>query len=1230
MDSLTVFIRRPILATMIILSMVVLGAFSYTQLGVDSMPKVDFPLVYVVTQLPGASPEEIETEVTKPIEDAVAVIGGIRMISSQSQNGVSSVNILFQLEINSDIAVQQVRDKVTAIINQFPDGTFQPVIDKADPNSSPILILAVHGKRDAKEITEITKNQIKDTIESVDGVGQVNMIGARYRIVDVVCYADKLTKFGLSMTSVQKSIVSQNTEVPGGRVTSKNEESILRTYGRLSNVESFSDIIVKDKQGTPIKLKDVGYAIDTTKEPRTMARLNGEAALVLQVIKTTDANTVEVIKDVKTRISTIQKALPSDVSLEIVKDSSIAIEESVNDILVHLYLGGGLACLMVFMFMGSLRSTFIAAIAIPASVVSSFTVMLALQYTLNQVTLLALALVVGIVIDDAIVVLENVWRLIEEEEMKPFEAAIEGTKEIGPAVLATTLSLIVLFVPVAFMPGIVGRYFQSYGITMAVSIFISMVVSFVLTPMLCSKLLKKPKPKKGEERRVKIVEFTDVHGVVHQKKEAEVSAITKMIQDSYEFILKIALKIRFIIVILCVACFWWGGKLSKEIGQEFITNQDGGEYNIVLKLPNGWSMDRSANALIPIEDWLRKQKGVKFVLTQIGTQTSGATDDEASDITVCNIYVRMVDYDERKPFTQFDAMRQTRRMLDHYQYFRPSVQMASSSSGGSGGPDFSYSLMGDDLEVLKKSSDNLQARMRKIKGYVEIDTDVNFNAPEVHITVDRPKAYAVGVDMNQLSNELMLLVGGAKISNYQEGKWLYDVRIRLDQKDRDNIDKVRRLYIPTKTGNLCYLSGVADISPGLGPSQINHVNRARSITLQANLEGYPQVQAMNDAVQFVKDLNLPPGYSIYFQGNSQYVSETAAAFAQAFVLAIIFMYMVLASQFENLLDPLIILLTLPLSIPFAILSLKECNMTLNMFSALGLFLLFGIVKKNGILQVDHTNNLRKMGYTDREAILKANRERVRPILMTTLTLVVGMLPVALSGPTGATRAPMAVVVVGGQSLCLILTLLLVPVLLSYVYDLERFREWKIWKLLGIKLKPHKEGEEEGESEEQAEVVPDETKKDQAAKEADVKKAPAEVPAEKPAKADKAEKKESKPETKPEPKAEKPVEPEQPKKAHDTVSLEEKKPEPKKTDAGTVPEQPVKDAVKPEKHKLFDKYRIGQAGKPGEAKKDENKPAGNKAAGKEEAKGKPEAPAPDVKNGGKPSATDDKNGKEGRN
>jgi HAE1 family hydrophobic/amphiphilic exporter-1 len=1031
MDLLTTFIRRPVLATMIILFIVVMGIFSYFQLGIDSMPKVDFPLVLVSTTLPGAGPEEIETELTKPVEDAVAVVGGIDHINSTSMEGISTVIVMFQLGKNPDVAAQEVRDKVNGILNKFPEGTKTPIVMKYDSQAIPIMVLAVHGKRSAKELTELCRQKIKDDIGSVDGVGQVNMLGARYREIQVMVYADRLTKFALTIDEVKQAIKGQNFEIPGGRVTSEHNEYTLRTFGRLKNVDSFNDIIVKNVNGMQVKIRDIGYVVDGTKEPRTLSRLNGEATLTLQVVKNSDANIAEVCTRVHGKIKEMAAYLPEDVRLEVVKDSSRPIKKQVDAIMEHLVLGGGLACLMVLLFMGSLQSTFIAALAIPSSIIATFSVMKAMNFTLNQVTLLALALVVGIVIDDAIVVLENIWRLIEEEGKSPFEAAVEGTKEIGPAVIATTLSLIVLFIPVALMPGIVGRYFQSYGITMAVAIFFSMMVSFILTPMACSRLLKPPPVKTGARK--------------------EPGLLTRILQDGYEKILVWALKFRFLVILLSLACVWLGIVLYGKVGKEFIAQEDTGDYNISIKLPKGWPVSRSSEELKPLESELQKMPHVRYLLTTIGTQAAGEADDESSNISQCAIYVRLSDFAERKPYTQFMAMREARRILKKYRLFRTSVQLAS-ESGGSGGSDFSFSIQGDDLDVLYDASQKVLKKLAAIPGYVDLDTNLEMVSPEVQIKVDRSRAADLDVNISELSNALKIMVGGEKISNYQDGKWLYDVRLRLVPEDRDNPSKVASLFVPTRTGKLTYLSGTADIRTGYGPSTIFHFNRQRMVTINANLEDYSQVTAMNDARDIVAGLNLPSDYNIAYQGSAMWIGQTFLAFALAFLLATIFMYMVLAAQFENLIDPIIILTTLPLSIPFALFSLIVFKMTLNIFSALGLFLLFGIVKKNAILQIDHTNNLRKTGMSDREAILRANRERLRPILMTTLTLVVGMLPVAMAGPEGATQSPMAIVVVGGQSLCLVLTLLLIPVALSYLYDLEKFKEWKIWNVLWRKRK----------------------------------------------------------------------------------------------------------------------------------------------------------------------------------
>lgn len=1025
---------------MINLSLVVLGIFSYFQLGVDLDPKIDFPFVVISTTLPGAQTEQVESQITKPIEDAVAVLSGVYIITSTSSESSSTVVIQFVLEKNPDVAAQDVRDKIALIRNQFPVGTQDPVVQKYDPSSMPVVVLAVYGERDPKEISEFTRRNIKDFISSVDGVGQVNMVGTQYREIQVNLKADKMDAYNLSVNQVTKALQDQNADIPGGKVTSKYNEYTLRTSGRLKTIDAFNDIVVSSVKGTPIKIKDIGFVVDGTKELKTISRFSGKPTLTLQIVKNSDANLVDVVDKVKARVKELEKMLPPDIHVMVVEDTSVYIKESVHDIMEHLVIGGGLASLMVLIFMGSLRSTFIAAIAIPASIIATFTIMKMMNFTLNYMTLLALALVVGLVIDDAIVVLENIWRLMEEEGYSAYEASIKGIQDVGPAVFATTLSLMVLFVPVAFMSGLVGRYFQSYGLTMAAAIFFSMIVSFTLTPMLCSKLLKPPV----------------------QKGKKEPGKLTRILQDIYEVVLKWSLRWRWVIILFCVASLWWGKDIAGKLGSEFTTAEDRSEYRISIKMPKGWPIERTSDAIKPLEEELLKMRGVDYILTTIGTPSvSGDQDNMSSDISKVGIYVHLIDYNKRKDYTQFQAMLDARKLLRKYKLFKSSVQLAS-GAGGSAGSDLMFSLQGEDLNVINKASSDILKKLSQIPGYVDIDTDFEIASPEIKVNIDRDRAADLNVNIADVSSALRTLVGGDKITNYQEGIWLYDVRTRLTKEDRNNPDSIKKMYITSADGKLVSLAGIADINTGLGPSTITHFNRQRNVTISANLENYPQVKAMEDVAKIVKDLNLPPGYSISYRGSSQYVGETASAFAMAFVLAVIFMYMVLASQFENLMDPFIILLTMPLSIPFALFALYITGKTLNLFSALGLFLLFGIVKKNAILQIDHTNTFIRQGMEFHKAIIRANRERLRPILMTTLTIVVGMLPVALAGANAAQRSPMAVVVVGGQSLCLVLTLLLVPVALSYVEDLQRIKQWPIWSKLKGKSRSDEKTKEKGE------------------------------------------------------------------------------------------------------------------------------------------------------------------------
>ncbi len=1039
MNLFSLFIKRPVSAVMFNMAMVVAGIACFMGLSYNNMPDVDLPIVTIFVQLPGGNPETIESEIAKRIEDSVSSISGIDELSSATTDGSTTIKAQFIIEKNPDVAVQEVHDKINLVQANFPSGTLDPIVQKVSPSDTPILILTVASDRDLKEMTEICRQDVKNFLQSINGVGQINILGGRFREISIEVDAEQLNKYNIPIEKVMAAIDAQNTEVPGGKVTGSLMEYTMRSTGRLSFVKQYEDIIVGSSDAGQVYLRDIADVHDGTKEQRTVARLNGVNALTIQIIKVKGGNTVDVIKNVKLKMEDLKRIIPSDMKLEIVKDQSVMINEAVHEIFEHLYLGGGLACLLTFIFMRSVRTTFIAGIAIPTSVVATFIVMKLFNYTLDNITLLALALVVGIVIDDAVVVLENIWRMIEEEGLSPYEASIAGIQDIGAAVLATSVCLMVIFLPLGFIGGLVGKFISCYGITMTASVFFSMLVSFTLTPMLCSKLMVPPKEK------------------------GKTDALTKLMQDVYEFFLKIFLKPlgSLIVLLICGTLLFWCGGLMKNIGGEFIAPQDDSQYDITIKLPVGWPISRSSALLADIEKELSKIPHTKYVLTTIGTANPGDDYNESSNITTANIYLRLDDFSERSygigewlkdlvsfkapkkmyAYTQFDSMREARTIFKKYSSMLRTQVTIESESNGSASPDFSFILLGPDLTELEKATAHLASKLSATEGIADVDTDLVLANPELHIDFDRKAASDQNIDIQTASEAVAAMVGGKKMkSNYLEKNWSYDIRVRLKEADRSTPEEVRKLYITNSAGAPILLSSVADIKNAIGPSTINHYSGQRSVTLTCNFDGYSAAAAMSDCEKYFRELNLPPAYQVAVTGNTKYMKETATSLAGALVIALLFVYMVLASQFESFFDPLIILTTVPMTVPFALISLSETGKSLNLFSGLGLFLLFGIVMKNAILQIEHGNhviNTSGMSYTD--SIIKANKERLRPILMTTLTIIVGMLPVAMAGANGGMKSPMAIVVVGGQSLCFFLTLVLVPVLqnmLHFIYSLK--------------------------------------------------------------------------------------------------------------------------------------------------------------------------------------------------
>src|SRR6184192_193750 len=977
-----VFIRRPVFATMLIASLVVLGLFSYRSLGLDLFPNIDFPIVTVTTTLKGASVEEMETGVTKVIEEAVNTIDGIDELRSITKEGLSAIVIQFVLEKSRDTAAQDVRDKVATVLAQLPVGTDPPVIDKFDVDAIPVMGIALSGRRNLREVTELARRQVKEDIETLAGVGQVLMLGGQERAINISVDPDRLTAQGLSIGEVRDAIQRQNLELPGGRLDQTRRELVVRTMGRVERAADFGDLIVARGGERPLRVRDIGTAEDGIVEPRTLSRLNGEKAVQL-----------------------------------VVRNQSRFIKASIETVRVHMWLGAALVAFTVLLFMRDWRSTVVAGIAIPTSVVSTFTFMRYMGFTLNNVTMLALVLAVGIVIDDAVVVLENIFRHVEEEGTPPRRAASEATAEIALAVMATTLSLVIIFLPVAFMAGRVGRFFHSFGLTVAVAIMVSLLVSFTLTPSLSARVLRR----RGGHA-------------------AEGGRLYRLAERAYGRVLAWSLGHRWVIVLVAVATVLSTGPLFRTVGKTFLPQDDQSELEISIRTPGGFTLAETSRLFAEIEQRVRALRGVTDVLATIGDQ-SGRVKPGEGDVTTGSIYVRLVDLRARR-FSQFDVMADARRLLTEYPDLRASVQGVNPfSTGGQRLSDVELNLRGPDLGRLQTYADRLMAGMRELPGLVDVDTTLAVRTPELRLLIDREKASDQGINVQDIAATVQTYVAGQPISKYKEADEQYDIWLRAEAGHRRTPEDVGDLTVRARGGALVRLRNLVRLREDLGPAEIDRVNRQRTVTIVANLlPELPLATAAAHVNRIAAELDMPPLYNVQWTGRAKTLAESNLNFVLAFGLSIVFMYMVLAAQFESFVHPVTIMLALPLTVPFALFSLVCLGEALNVYSMLGLFMLFGIVKKNGILQIDYTNTLRARGVPRDQAIREANRVRLRPILMTTVMLIFGMLPIALGqGPGSGSRGSIARVIVGGQALSLLITLLITPVAYSLFDDLRAWR-----------------------------------------------------------------------------------------------------------------------------------------------------------------------------------------------
>ncbi len=1038
-------IRRPVFATMIVLSLVVVGAAGFFRLGVDRFPSVDLPTVSVRVGLPGAAPEEVESLVTQPLEEVVNTVDGISELRSVSGQGTAIVIATFKLDRNLESAAQDVRDRVNTLGRRLPEDATPPVVQKFDNDSTPVLTIALSADRSLRELTELADKTVRVQLERIGGVGEVRVVGGLDRAINVWIDAERLAAYQISISQIREALARQNADVPGGNVTTGKEELTLRTLGRFTEPRQFDDLVIANVNGSPVKLRDVGRVEDGTKEQRSFSRLNGTPTVTLDIRRQSGANTVEVINGLKAALPRVASQLPDDVQLEVIRDQSRYIEAALHEIETHLILGSILASLVVLLFMRSWRSTLIAAVAIPCSVISTFGMMRALNFTLNSVTMLALVLMVGVVIDDAIVVLENIFRFIEEKRIDPKEAAREATKDIGLAVLATTLSLVVIFLPVSFMSSISGRFLYQFGITAAVAILVSLLVSFTLTPMMSSRLIRVSDAQGGHE------------------SPASRRGFYRWIDAGYTHMLAFAMRHRLAVALIAIVTVLTSIPLYRAVKQEFIpTNVDEAEFEVSVNGPEGTNLAVMNEVITAMEKDILETPGVRLVLSSAGGGFLGGVNQG-------NAYVRIAPHEERilsfsklwtetkkgNPFnalrgnyTQQDVMLEVRRRLQKYAPMRIGVRNAQSFNFGAGGrTDIDFVFRGPDIVALAGYADDLVERSEKLGGIVDADTTLKLNKPELRVLIDRDRAADLGVDTSDIATSLRLMVGGEEEASRFRDESInedYDVQLRLTEADRRDVGTISRLYVPSSRGGLVRLDNLVKIKRDTSPSRIDRLDRERQVSVRASVApGYALADRIEALRQTVREMNLPTAYTTTVSGRARELERTFTEFIWAFILSIIFMYMILASQFESTVHPLTILLSLPLSVPFALLSLWGTGDTLNLYSALGVLVLFGVVKKNAILQIDHMNSLRAKGMERHEAIMQGNRDRLRPILMTTLALVAGMLPLALgSGPGAEERRSIAIVVIGGQTLSLLLTLIATPVVYSLLDDLKATSRWR--------------------------------------------------------------------------------------------------------------------------------------------------------------------------------------------
>lgn len=1021
-------INNPVFTAMMMLALMVIGLASWQRMTVEEFPDVDFPFVVVYTTYPGASPEMVEADVTKKLEDSINTISGVKQVISTSSEGLSTIIVEFNLDVASSLAAQDVRDKVAIVQPQLRDEIEDPLIQRYNPSDAPVLSIVFRSESmPIRDLSDFLDKQIIPQLRTISGVGNVNMLGGLERQIRIEVQPEKMQALGVSIDQVINILRSENLQLPSGTLKNGNQELVVEVKGRLANPNDFNQLIVARRNQTPIYLSQIAKVTDSQAEADTGAFLNGKAAVSLDILKTSEANIIEVVDQSKASLEKIRTQLPAGVTFTLSSDRAKSIRGSITDVVKTLIEGGVLAIVIVLLFLGSWRSTIITGLTLPISLLGTLAVLWAFGFTINLMTLMALSLCVGLLIDDAIVVRENIVRHAAMGKDHK-QAALDGTKEIGLAVLATTLTIVAVFLPVAFMGGIIGRFFYQFGVAVSAAVLISMFVSLTLDPMLSAIWPEKPK---DDANRGKFQRFLDYCS----------DAINRL-NDIYTTILKFCLRFRLLTIGVALLSLVGAFGLAGMIGKEFVPVPDLGELKVQFETPVDSTLQYTEAKVKQVDQILRDLPEVVMTYGSINSIGSAGRNSAVLRVTLKPKADR-----ERGLNELIDIMRARLQSVAGIKLTSIGAQDDSISGGLK---PIMISISGPELDQLQKLSDQFMAKLEKVPGIVDLQSSLAEPKPTLAIKLNRSAASDLGLSVGQISQTLRPLLAGDNVTTWQDPRGEnYDVNIGLPESGRQDASQLENLYFTSSNlmtdasgqqqSSLIPLSQIATFEQTLGASQINRRNLFREVLIDANTFGRPAGDIGEDVKKIQKEMKLPQGYHFQTEGANKDMEESVGYAATALILAILFIYMVLGSQFNSFLHPVTIMASLPLSLIGVFLSLFLFNSTLNIFSIIGIIMLMGLVTKNAILLIDFINKSVTSGMPQYDAVIHAGQTRLRPILMTTSAMVMGMVPLALGLGEGAEqRAPMAHAIIGGVITSTLLTLVVVPVIYTYLDDLKNW------------------------------------------------------------------------------------------------------------------------------------------------------------------------------------------------